>query len=79
VSFLLPRQTPGENFIHMINQEKRRGVSPKNPHTKVFLNVCCVMVFYVFLCRSVCWFLYGLFCHGALKLDISTLFTTFFL
>jgi len=31
------------------------------------------------LCRSVCWFLYGPFCHGALKLDISTLFTTFFL
>ena len=26
---------------------------------------------------SVCWFLYGTFCHGALKLDISTLFTTF--
>ena len=22
------------------------------------------------LCRSVCWFLYGPFCHGALKLDI---------
>jgi len=46
---------------------------------KSLLNVCCVMVFYVFLCRSVCWFLYGPFCHGALKLDISTLFTTFFL
>jgi len=41
--------------------------------------VCCVMVFYVFLCRSVCWFLYGSFCHGALKLDISKLFTPFFL
>ena len=27
-------------------------------------------VLYVFLCRSVCWFLYGPFCHGALKLDI---------
>jgi len=31
------------------------------------------------LCRSVCWFLYGPFCHSALKFDISTLFTTFFL
>ena len=41
--------------------------------------VCCVMVFYMFLCRSVRWFLYGLFCHGALKLNISTLFTIFFL
>ena len=37
------------------------------------------MVFYMFLCRYVSWFLYGPFCHGALKLDISTLFTTFFL
>jgi len=32
-----------------------------------------------FLCRSVCWILYGPFCHGALKLDISKLFTPFFL
>ena len=39
------------------------------------LNVCCGMVFYLFLCRSVC----RPFCHGALKLDISTLFTTYFL
>jgi len=31
-----------------------------------FLNVFCVFVFYVFLCCSVCWFLYGPFCHGAL-------------
>jgi len=30
------------------------------------------------LCCSGCWFT-GPFCHGALKLDISTLFTTFFL
>ena len=37
------------------------------------------MVFYVFLCCSVCWILNGQFCHGALKLAISTLFTTFFL
>jgi len=46
---------------------------------KVFLNICCVMVFYMYLCRSVCWFSYGPFCHGALKLDIFTSFTTFFL
>ena len=26
-----------------------------------------------------CVFLYGPFCHGAHKLDLSTLFTTFFL
>jgi len=35
-------------------------------------------VFYVFLC-SVCLLLYGPFCHDALKLHISTLFTTFFM
>ena len=43
------------------------------------LELSCVLVFCVFLCCSVCWFLYGPFYHGALKLDISTLFTTFFL
>jgi len=36
-------------------------------------------VFCVFLCCSLCLFLYGPFCHGALKLYMSTLFTTFFL
>ena len=51
----------------------------KTQKYSLFLNVCCEMVLYVFLCCSVCWFLYGPFCHGALKLDISTLFTTFFL
>ena len=29
------------------------------------------MVFSMFLCCSVCWFLYRPFCHGALKLDIK--------
>jgi len=43
-----------------------------------FLNVCCVLVFCVFLCCSVCLFVYEAFCHTALKLDMSTLFTTFF-
>jgi len=28
-------------------------------------------VFCVFLCCSVCWCLYGPFCHAALKIDIS--------
>jgi len=35
--------------------------NPKNTKNSFFLNVCCLMVFYVFLCRSVCWFLYGPF------------------
>ena len=51
----------------------------RKKQTSFFLNSCCVMAFYEFLCRSVCWFLYGPFWHGALKLDISTLFTTVFL
>jgi len=33
---------------------------------KFILNVCCVLVFCVFLCCSVCLFLCGPFCHGAL-------------
>ena len=31
-------------------------------------NVCCILVICVFLCCSVCLFLYGPVCHGALKL-----------
>ena len=47
--------------------------------TKKILNGCCVLVFYVFLCGSVCFSMYGPFCQVALKLDVSTYFTTFFL
>ena len=35
----------------------------------VVYSECCVLVFCVFLCRSVCLFLYGLFCHGTLKFN----------
>ena len=45
----------------------------KNSKNSFYLNVCCILVFHVFL------FFYGPFCHGALKLDMPTLFTTFFL
>ena len=46
----------------------------KNVFSKCLLRhgVLCVFV-------SFCVFLYGPFCHGALKLDISMLFITFFL
>jgi len=37
---------------------------------KLVFSECCVLVFYVSLCCSVCWFLYGTFCHGALKVVI---------
>jgi len=35
---------------------------------------CC----YAILCCSMCLFLYGQFCKNALKLDQSTLFTTYY-
>ena len=38
-----------------------------------------VLMFCMSLCCSVCLFLYGPFCHSALKIDLSTLFTAFFL
>jgi len=60
--------------------KKKENKNPKtHTHTCFFLNVCCVLVFYVFLCCSVCWFLYGPFCHGALKFDVCSLFATLFL
>ena len=55
------------------------GKNPKNTKNSLFPE--CLLrhgVLRGFVC-SVRWFLYGPFCHGALKLDISTLFTTFFL
>jgi len=45
-----------------------------NKTYKVKLRACHGVL--LFLCRSVSWLLYGPFCHGAHKLDISTLFTT---
>ena len=44
---------------------------------RFFLNVCCVLVFRCFGLFGV-FVLYWLFCHGAPKLYMSTLFTTFF-
>ena len=41
------------------------------------MNVCYILFFCV-LCCSKCLFSYGPFCHGALKLDLSTLFAIFF-
>ena len=58
--------------------------------TKNTRNVCCVLVFYVFCCYSVCWFLDEPFCHGALELwhiyivynilslNISSVYITYF-
>ena len=46
----------------------------KTHKKKFFLNVWCVVGLYMFLCYSVCWFLYGPFCHGFLKLLTSLQF-----
>ena len=43
------------------NTNYKPMIIPKHTNKLFFLNVCCVMVFYVFLCHSVCWFLYGPF------------------
>jgi len=56
---------------------KRRSKGRKTQKV-VFLNVCYVLVFYVILCCSVCLLLYEPFCHGAHKLDMSTLLHHFF-
>ena len=46
--------------------------------TNSFLvNVCCFLVFDVFFCCFMCWFLYGQFCHGALKGKLSDSFTNY--
>ena len=51
--------------VHFLLKKTAQEKSEK--HIKqLLLNGCCVIVFYVFLCRSVCWLLYGPFCHGAL-------------
>ena len=65
--------------LQRFDLRKKRQTCRKNTKKSFFLNVCCVLVFQVFLYSSVCWFLYGPFCNGALKHDISTLFTKFFL
>ena len=46
-------------------------------HTKVYLECLLRPVVLCVLCCSMCLFLYGPFCHGAIKLDQSRLFTTF--
>jgi len=51
---------------------KKKGKKKKHfKNTKIvfyFLIVCCAMVFYVFLCRSVCWFCTGHFVMVPLNL-----------
>ena len=65
--------------INIENRVRVKNIIELGKHCFFLLNVCCVLVFYVrcvVLCVSLCM---GLFCHGVLKLDISTVFTTFFL
>jgi len=66
-------RSPLSNWKLTIKKQK----NPKNTQKKLFLYVCCVFVYSVFV--MFCVFLYGPFCHGAHKLDLSTLFTTFVL
>jgi len=83
IFFLWPYQGGHLTFLwelinEIINKTNRKRKS-KNTQKCSFLNVCCALMFWVSLCCSVCLFLYEAFCHGAHKLDMSTLFTTFYL
>jgi len=53
-----------------------RGALPGTTGSCFYMSV---VVFWVNLCCFVCVLLYGWFCHGALKLGMSLLFTNFFL
>jgi len=67
VEKLVRKQTSKWSPVKML--WPRLALSPYFPWVCESLTVICL----------VCWILYGPFCHGAIKLDISTLFTTFFL
>jgi len=60
-------------FFNKKNEFRKSAFSMLCVNSFFFLNVCCVL-----LCCYVC-FMYRPFCHCALKRDMSTLFTTFFL
>ena len=69
-----------EIILEIVNKNMKKKQSEKHKNSFIFLLISvaswCSMCFCLVLC--VC-FLFRSFCHGALKLDISTLFTTFFL
>ena len=58
----------------------KKIIEKSEKHKEVFFSECLLRFgVHVILCCPVCLFLYGPLCHGALKLDMSTLFTTSFL
>jgi len=67
--------------VHATNSQKRKFIRKTQKYrsslSKCLLRHDVVRVFVSFLVFFL-EFLYGSFCHGALKHDISTLFTTFF-
>ena len=58
-----------------VNHKQYQKTATKIIYSDGLLRLLGLRVFYC----SMCLFLYGPFCHGVLKLDLSTLFTTFFL
>ena len=64
----------GVTLIYIIFEIIKR-ISLRKKHTKSFFSECllCLGILRV-LCCFVCLFLYGPFCHGAHKLNKSTLF-----
>ena len=64
------------------NKLKKKKRKIRNTQTIVFFWMPVASWCSTCFCCSVCFvclFVYGPFCHGAFKLDMSTLFTTFFL
>jgi len=58
--------------LHILKKIQK---NTNNIFSECLLRLCVLRV----LCCSLCLFVYRPYCHGALKLDMSTLFTTFVL
>jgi len=76
-STALTFHTSSSNNLKPLKQKTFLTEKHQNKMVSFWMPVasCC---FSCFFCCSVCLFVYGAFCHNALKLDMSTLFTTFF-
>jgi len=70
-----------ESSFKKLSIEKKRKKERSEKHKKIVFFTKCLLRHGVLrvLCRYVCKFLDGPFCHCALKVDISTLFTRFFI
>jgi len=68
-----------QHFLEIFFKKSKIKIEKSKTHKKVFVECLLCLVVLCVLCYSVCLFVYVPFCHGALNLDLSTWFTTFFL